>query len=173
MNGKNKTCTQCKTQKPISEFYRRTLSPDGISYRCKKCDGINRHRTYLRNRPATLIAASMEYVYRPTHRMFLDAKRRAKAKGIRFEINESNLIVPAICPVLGIKIIPGAKRNGMWLANESPSLDRIIPSLGYVKGNVRVISNRANTLKSNATPIEIMKVCADTIDLALQRSSRE
>ena len=42
----------------------------------------------------------------------------------------------------------------------SPSLDRIRPQLGYVAGNVRVISNRANHLKSNGTISEFEAVLA-------------
>ena len=36
-----------------------------------------------------------------------------------------------------------------------PSIDRIIPELGYVRGNIRTISLRANILRSNATFEEI------------------
>lgn len=45
--------------------------------------------------------------------------------------------------------------------DDSPSIDRIIPELGYTKGNIRVISNRANLLKSNATIEELQKVIND------------
>ena len=44
---------------------------------------------------------------------------------------------------------------------DSPSLDRIVPELGYVKGNIRVISNRANHLKSDATLEEHRKILLD------------
>lgn len=36
-------------------------------------------------------------------------------------------------------------------SDNSPSLDRLIPNNGYVKKNVRVISKKANTMKSNGT----------------------
>lgn len=39
----------------------------------------------------------------------------------------------------------------------SPSLDRRDPALGYVPGNVWVISNRANTMKNDARPDELIK----------------
>lgn len=47
----------------------------------------------------------------------------------------------------------------------SPSLDRLDSSKGYVKGNVRVISKRANQLKNNATVEEMRMVLADLIRL--------
>lgn len=40
----------------------------------------------------------------------------------------------------------------------SPSLDKIIPSLGYVPGNVLVISWRANRIKCDATANELMLI---------------
>ncbi len=44
------------------------------------------------------------------------------------------------------------------MSSSSPSLDRIIPEKGYVKGNVIVVSNKANVIKNNATPEEIIAV---------------
>jgi hypothetical protein len=40
----------------------------------------------------------------------------------------------------------------------SPTLDRIDNAKGYVKGNVCVISKKANTMKNNATPEEVWKL---------------
>lgn len=60
--------------------------------------------------------------------------------------------IPATCPALGIRLIAGSS------GSRSPTLDRIIPSLGYTKGNVVVISALANAIKSSGTPLEILKV---------------
>jgi len=56
-----------------------------------------------------------------------------------------------MCPILGIPLIPGIGAQ----SPNSPSLDRIIPSLGYVKGNIAVISYRANAMKNDATIDEL------------------
>jgi len=71
------------------------------------------------------------------------------------------------CPVLRILM----KRNvgGRGSTDLSPTLDRIVPALGYVKGNVVVISKLANTIKSNATPQQIRAV-ADWYEAQLRSS---
>lgn len=68
--------------------------------------------------------------------------------------------VPSHCPILGIELIR-VYRGIKGPTPNSPSLDRRKPELGYVKGNVRWISNRANLLKNDATLEEIRLVAAD------------
>ena len=93
-----------------------------------------------------------------------DAKKRAAKKGLEFSIELSDIIVPEKCPLLGIVLFPkdhrsqGKKNSGA--GPNSPSLDRIDPSKGYVKGNVWVISWRANKIKSDATLEELEKIVA-------------
>lgn len=68
----------------------------------------------------------------------------------------SDIHVPRFCPALGIPLYRagGAAAQGP----NSPTLDRVTPELGYVRGNVRVISSRANQIKSDATPEELLRV---------------
>lgn len=40
-----KSCSECKEAKPVSDFYVRTLSPDGRAYICKVCD-LKLHKIY-------------------------------------------------------------------------------------------------------------------------------
>lgn len=84
--------------------------------------------------------------------MLRNALARAKRHGLPFEISLEDIVVPEYCPVLGIKL--STNWGGRFTSN-SPSLDRIKPSLGYIPGNVIVISCRANTLKRDATPKEL------------------
>lgn len=90
---------------------------------------------------------------------FRAAQTRARKKGLPFDKEIPALFLPDICPVLGIKLVYG--RLTGTPSPTSPSLDRICPELGYVASNLRVISNRANTLKNNATLEEIRALVRD------------
>lgn len=79
------------------------------------------------------------------------AKYRAKRGNYPFDITKEDIEVPESCPVLGIPLFV---TDGKFSEN-SPTIDKIIPSLGYVKGNVEVISHRANQLKQDGTIEEL------------------
>ena len=92
------------------------------------------------------------------------AKGRAKRKGIRCTMQWEDLLpAPYVCPVLGIKLDYAIKGGPGCRRPNSPSIDRINPRRGYVPGNVRVISWRANSLKNNATPRELELLANDAV----------
>jgi hypothetical protein len=91
--------------------------------------------------------------------MFNNARSRAKEKGLPFSIELSDIVIPDRCPVLDIPITKQVEN----LNDNSPSVDRIRPALGYVKGNVRVISQRANRLKCDGTAAEMLLVHRDLL----------
>jgi hypothetical protein len=82
--------------------------------------------------------------------MVLNAAARARRKDIPFAITKEDVSIPSTCPILGIPLSSETKRH-----DGSPTLDRIDNDLGYVKGNVIVISWRANRIKSDATKEEL------------------
>ena len=88
--------------------------------------------------------------------MWARAKKRANEKNVPFDIELSDIIIPTNCPVLGIAF--EISNSGRGPGDNSPSLDRINPKLGYVKGNVEVISFKANRIKSDADVIDLQKV---------------
>ena len=98
------------------------------------------------------------------------ALERAKSKGVRFTVSHDYLfsIYPKdeICPIFGTKM--------EWFgdSSNSPSLDRIIPELGYEPGNVAWVSNRANTIKLNRTP-EMLRKIASWVEYKFQNSVSE
>jgi hypothetical protein len=80
------------------------------------------------------------------------AKRRAKRKGIDFAVTRDDFEKMTHCPLLGIEF---CFSNGREDKANSPSIDRIDPSLGYVPGNVWIISMRANQIKSDSSVSEL------------------
>ena len=93
--------------------------------------------------------------------MFRYAKERANKQELPFSITVNDVETPSSCPVFGIKL---CYTNSITKAN-SPSLDRIIPILGYTKENIVTISHRANTLKSNGS-LENFKCLVKYLELA-------
>lgn len=77
--------------------------------------------------------------------IFMNRRTQARAKSIDFTIEFDDVPYNERCPMLDIPYTYGSNRN------LSPSLDRIDTTKGYVKGNVRWISNRANRWKNNMT----------------------
>ena len=94
-----------------------------------------------------------------TYTMWQNAKKNARRKKVPFDLTPefvASLEVPKYCPVLGIKIISqaiGEERN-----DNTPSLDKFYPKLGYVEGNVQIISWKANALKRDGSPEEWEKI---------------
>jgi hypothetical protein len=95
----------------------------------------------------------------PANKMWSGAKERARLEGLPFTITKEDVVVPEVCPVLGITLVVGTGA----IHDASPTLDRRIPGLGYVSGNVAVISFLANRIKTNATAEQIRRV-ADWAD---------
>jgi hypothetical protein len=86
-------------------------------------------------------------------------KARARRNGLKFNLTNEDFFVPKKCPVFGIPLFftPGK------CTDNTPNLDRLIPSKGYVKGNVKVISGLANRLKKHFT-IEQLRCLLDYME---------
>lgn len=91
----------------------------------------------------------------PEELMWTNAKNRANRDGIPFDIAVTDIVIPSTCPLLGMKLVVN---KGRGPADSSPTLDKVIPELGYVLGNICVMSWRANRLKSDATVEESEKI---------------
>jgi hypothetical protein len=82
--------------------------------------------------------------------MFASAAYRASQNHLPFDLTIDDIVIPVRCPVLGHELV-------LWDSRQySPTLDRIIPSHGYTRGNICVISYEANTLKSDMTLDEVL-----------------
>ena len=83
----------------------------------------------------------------PINALFKHAKGRAKKRNIPFSITKEDIFIPTLCPLLGIALFIGDGR----VCDNSPTLDRIDSTKGYIKGNIQTISYKANRMKSNST----------------------
>lgn len=128
---KMKKFSKCKELKPLKGFLNKSW--------CFECRNSYKRDQLCKDYRAYMLARS---------------KFRASQLGLPFDLVKNDIPLITHCPVFGFKLEPG---NGV-VSPKSPSLDRIISELGYVKGNVIVVSNKANLIKSSASPEEIMKV---------------
>jgi hypothetical protein len=163
LNLHGKICKTCSSSKSINEFstyegdrgkmyYYDCNSCRLILSRCKICKQVKEKNCFEIGRRECMKCRASKHMIRRHQRpleqlLFKSAKQRAKREGIPFGISLEDIKVPENCPILGIPIIRG---NGRQTDN-SPSLDKIDPLLGYIPGNVAVISYRANALKDNMT----------------------
>ena len=93
--------------------------------------------------------------------MVKSAKSRAKKRNLPCTITVDDFEIPEFCPVLGVPLWTSAtKSESSHAGPNSPSLDRFHPALGYVPGNVVVISQRANLLKGDGTLEEHKRLVA-------------
>jgi hypothetical protein len=94
-------------------------------------------------------------------RLVYSARARAKRFSIEFSITLMDFEIPEVCPLRRVPFKVGTDGH----TDDSPTLDRKDPRLGYVKGNVWVISHKANRLKGNFTPNELRTFCENALAL--------
>lgn len=92
----------------------------------------------------------------PERQMLFRARKRAVKRGLPFNITLDDIQIPKVCPVIGIPI--EKSRNAKGPSMNSPSLDRVIPELGYVRGNVIIVSHLVNSVKNMCTPEQLKKI---------------
>lgn len=86
----------------------------------------------------------------PKKKLLKSSKANAKIGGLEHTITVEDIVIPEVCPYLGIKL---STKIGDPLVI---SLDRIDSSKGYIPGNIQVISKLANQMKSNATKEQLI-----------------
>jgi hypothetical protein len=119
---------------------------------CVECSA-NQAEAWRQRNQKLLVQKRREWSHaNPVKTMLQRARRRAKALGLPFELTASQVEIPTHCPVLGIELL----RSGT--VDSSPSLDRVRNEEGYILSNIRVISHRANRIKSDASKDELLKI---------------
>lgn len=168
--GQTKVCPVCGRDLPLDAYYKGS-GKFGRQSRCKECDKaqhasehyrelrkisrnerrLHSNRDYQKDQQTLLNNNDSYKKY-----MVRTAKQRASAKGVPFDIDYTDFDIPEKCPLLDIPLV---KHIGQGKAyDDSPSLDRIYPELGYVKGNIWVISNKANRVKNDVGVETLQKI---------------
>jgi hypothetical protein len=86
-------------------------------------------------------------------KLFENLRTKSRTHNIPFTITVEDIVIPQTCPVFGTTLVRDGEDRDAW-----PSVDRFVPSLGYVPGNIMVISYRANRIKNDATLAELKDI---------------
>jgi hypothetical protein len=139
-------CSKCPHIGPLStDFYRNPNGKYGYLSHCKTCH-------------SRITKAQLErWLSDPRQRMLKSSMSNAKRGCILHTLTLDDIILPETCVYLGIRIdYRTANKRGDRRHDDSPSIDRIDPTGGYVPGNVQVISDLANRMKQNATVEQLL-----------------
>lgn len=166
-----KICTKCKSCKPFEQFSKDKYKPTGYRTACKACSAkefasyakkpfyqerLGKYKTNRKQRKQD----------NPQRAWALNAinsaKARSKKLGVEFAITKEWLlsILVDVCPLLGVELDYSATTSHACCA----SLDRKDSSKGYTVDNCKVISFKANRIKTNATPEEIVRLASAIMD---------
>lgn len=167
--GVLKKCSKCKKNKDTSQFNTHSCTRDRLDSCCYACKATAARRYYWKNvkrlrKQSRLYSRKNKKKLRaskladPRKFLLCYAKYRAKKQGLAFRLTVNDIVVPVVCPVLGIPLVIGRGIGGA--IDASPTIDRRIPEKGYVPENITVMSKRANVIKNNATVQEIRKLLA-------------
>jgi t-SNARE complex subunit (syntaxin) len=138
-----KVCGECNQSLNLNKFslIEKWNINSGTKDFCKKCSKTIQQTEKL-NRDWKVDAAKL---------LYKNIKSRCKRIGREFSIELDDIIIPKKCPVFGFDLKREDRET--WMC--APSVDRIDSSKGYIKGNVTVVSRRANILKRDATVEEL------------------
>lgn len=140
----NKNCADCGKSLPLKCFHKNAQQTSGYSCYCKGCTKERNKQKYSKS--------SEDHTWK-LKQTLKASKERATRKNLEHTLTLEQLIdlypVDNKCPIFGIELQWGFPKDS------SPSLDRIDSSKGYTYENCQIVSNKANRLKSDATPQEL------------------
>jgi len=147
-----KLCSICSVEKNENSFRVRT-DTGKIRPFCLSCESKIRQDTYLATRSYRLLKAQTNRIQNPISKILKQVKFTAKEKNLEFNLTEQDIFLPTKCKYLDVDL---TNKQGQGVVWENYSLDRIDSSKGYVKGNVEIISRKANSMKNMATKEELI-----------------
>jgi len=157
---KHKLCSVCECYKPISHFYYRK-STKKYRTECCECKSI-RHKKYYQEQYKEIAKTKSQQFRERDQRMalLLSARHSARIKKLDFNLTLDDIQIPEFCPLLEIKL---TNTQGKGRVDSNASVDRIDPTKGYIKGNVQILSLRANFMKRDASQQELVIFCKNVL----------
>ena len=128
---------------------------DNKSYRRKPVNIERKRMTdrtwYSKNKERILELKRNFRLNFPEQVLLYRTRSRAKSMGKDFNLTIDDIKIPTVCPIFETPIVYGD-------TDLCASIDRIDNSKGYIKGNIQIISNRANRIKNNASLQELKEI---------------
>lgn len=148
-------CSSCGRELELTKinFYKRTDSPTGFAYRCKNCVGKDPSRYDRKSDSENL----KQYLKETLNGI----KQRARKKNLNCDLTLEFLLdlyhkQNELCAISGLKMTHALCKGRV---KTNISVDRIIPSIGYIKDNVQLLCNIINVMKSDMTIDELRTYC--------------
>ena len=94
-------------------------------------------------------------------RLLSSIKSKCIKYNIEFNLDLSDIIIPEVCPITKIPLVIH-KERGKFI--DTPSIDRIDPTKGYTKSNIRFVCFWYNVAKLNFTDIEVKNLCKKVME---------
>ncbi len=139
-----KKYSHCKKEKEKKEF---VISKGKVFSYCKECSREKSKKWRENNFIKSMLNIT---------------KSSAKKRGLEFEIDIEDIYIPEFCPYLNIKL---TRNVGKGKTGTNPSIDRIDNKKGYVKGNVQIISDLANSMKREASIEDLLTFAKSVIKM--------
>lgn len=113
---------------------------------------------------------SAGYISDPRTNMVNQARVRTRDYNLPpCEIKTEDVLLPENCPLLGMPLV----YTHTVAQDNSASIDKIVPALGYIKGNIQVLSNMANRMKSNANEQDLLTFAENLIKMAERKQEEK
>ncbi len=150
------------TKEDYNKQYYANNKDKWVAYKLDKERVDDNNRRYYLNNRTEINKRKLLWVSNNYEKALLIAiKSRSKRLGIPCNLDLEDIVIPEYCPYLGIKLTRISGKGRVW---SNASVDRILPEEGYVKGNIEIISMKANTMKLNATKEELLMFAKTILD---------
>jgi len=156
-----KKCSICKQFKAPTDFNFSNYTSTNIGSSCKSCHNernrnkrIDYKNKTKEQKEVILQQNKNSRTKRKNYILLQQAKNRAIKFNLEFTLSIEDIIIPNICPVLGVEL----KLDNIKLSDNSPTIDRIDNTKGYTKNNIKIISWRANRIKNNSTIEDLLLI---------------